>query len=246
MEKGQITASVTAWKLKKEFIQSPRIFTDTIICECTLLLKEGPSTEKIMCTEEQLEELVIGHLLCQGRILTKDDVEFVHQEMTSDGVTIEVRILTDVSSRIKENQGNERLPQTFPMDMKKVMEFSEVMLTSNPLFEQTGALHSCLISTNDGEKQYVCSDMGRHNAIDKAIGCMVKAGENLQNCTLFTTGRVPSDMMMKAVVAGIPMMVSRGAVTRQAIELARKHGIILCGFSRGERLNIYTADMGEA
>ena len=93
--------------------------------------------------------------------------------------------------------------------------------------------------------RYICVDLGRHNAVDKTIGAALKAGVDLRESVLYSTGRIPTDMMWKVVRSGIPAIVSRGAVTKQATELAERFGVLLCGFSRGERINIYTPSLIE-
>ena len=75
-----------------------------------------------------------------------------------------------------------------------------------------------------------CEDIGRHNALDKAVGSMLLAGVPLSECVLYTSGRVPMDMVRKAIRAGVPALVSKTMPTVQSLELAQEYGLqLLCG-----------------
>jgi FdhD protein len=83
-------------------------------------------------------------------------------------------------------------------------------------------------------------DISRHNALDKIIGDAIINRIKLDGCYVVTSGRVPSDMMVKIVRAGIPLLVSRSAPTDSAIRLAKKNNVTLIGFARGSRMNLYS------
>jgi len=95
------------------------------------------------------------------------------------------------------------------------------------LFDQKGAL--CIID-----------DIGRHNAMDKAIGRALTRDVDLSHTYAACTGRISSDMALKCSVAGIPIIVSRGATTSLAISIAKRSGLTIVGFVRGKRHNVYT------
>jgi len=105
----------------------------------------------------------------------------------------------------------------------------------------TGGVHSVGLF---GEKGAICiiEDIGRHNALDKAIGSALlqKQDFDFSRTFLACTGRVSSDMALKCSVAGIPIVVSRGATTSLAISIAGRTGLCIVGFLRGKRLSVYT------
>ena len=81
-----------------------------------------------------------------------------------------------------------------------------------------------------GKILYRCEDLGRHNALDKAVGCALTEGVPLAECVLFTSGRVPLDMVRKAIRAGVPVLVSKSMPTVQSAELAAEYGLqLVCG-----------------
>ena len=98
-----------------------------------------------------------------------------------------------------------------------------------PLYRATRAVHSCFV-LHKGEIVFACEDLGRHNALDKAVGCAVLAGLPLAECVLYTSGRVPLDMVRKAIRAGVPVLVSKSMPTVQSAELAAEYGLqLVCG-----------------
>ena len=95
-----------------------------------------------------------------------------------------------------------------------------------PLYRATHAVHSCFV-LRDGKILYQCEDLGRHNALDKAVGCALAEGVQLGQCVLYTSGRVPVDMVRKAIRAGVPALVSKTMPTVQSLELAEAYGLKL-------------------
>lgn len=82
-------------------------------------------------------------------------------------------------------------------------------------------------------------DIGRHNALDKCIGYALLEQLDLSECILFTTGRVPTDMVQKVIAAGIPVLASKAVPTDQAIELAKKYHLNLICRAWPDRMEIY-------
>jgi len=94
------------------------------------------------------------------------------------------------------------------------------------LHKKTHATHSCFLM-REGEIIFEAEDIGRHNAIDKAVGWAVRRGISTQKCILYTSGRMPVDMVRKVIRAGIPVMVSKEAPTSAGIQMAEKYGLTL-------------------
>ena len=109
------------------------------------------------------------------------------------------------------------------------------------VFDRTGGLHAAGLFTVDGALVEVAEDVGRHNAVDKIIGRMLLKGAlPLSSHVLCVSGRASFELVQKALVAGIPMLVAVSAPSTMAIDLATRHGLTLAGFTRGEGFNLYS------
>ena len=106
------------------------------------------------------------------------------------------------------------------------------------LFQATGCAHSCALVT-DGKLQCHIEDIGRHNALDKVIGYALKNGIPIGNSVVFSSGRISEDYLQKVIKAGFRIVVSRAAVTANAVALARKENITMLGFVRSNTGNLY-------
>ena len=107
-------------------------------------------------------------------------------------------------------------------------------------FERTGGLHAAGLFTAAGDRRYVMEDVGRHNALDKVLGQAMldralPAGEDI----VVVSGRASFELVQKAVVAGVPILVAVGAPSSLAVELARRFGQTLLGFTRDDAFNVY-------
>ena len=103
----------------------------------------------------------------------------------------------------------------------------------------TGCVHTAKLFVS-GEQFFIGEDIAQHNTIDKAVGKAILAGSQLQNSFLMVSGRLSSEMVAKAVMHGIPVLVSRTAPTSLGVVIARKFNLTLCGFARGENINVYS------
>ncbi|MBQ6583141.1 MAG: formate dehydrogenase accessory sulfurtransferase FdhD [Mogibacterium sp.] len=107
-----------------------------------------------------------------------------------------------------------------------------------PLHQRTSSTHSAFLM-RDGAIIFEAEDIGRHNAIDKAVGYAMIHGIDLAACCLFTSGRVPVDVMEKVVRAGIPVLISKEVPTAQAVAMADEYGVTLIGKARPESFELY-------
>ena len=118
-----------------------------------------------------------------------------------------------------------------------IYTISKKINTRPSLYLKAGALHGCVLCKNDSPLIYV-EDVGRHNAVDKIAGWMFLNKENANDKIFYTTGRLTSEMVIKTVQMGIPILISRSGFTESGVKLAREAGLTLIGRAKGKRMII--------
>lgn len=219
---------------------------DEVVVEGSVLLEVNHQHYKTMiCTPLEIKELAVGFLFADGVIKTIDDIE-----------TIEMFSGNQIAILLKEKEATNRVfsvattpVATAPMTIESEVTFSvreiiermEEFTAKSKLFLETGGVHSAAICDHRG-MQFFAEDIGRHNAVDKVIGKALLDRIDLGQTMVMTSGRIASDLAMKAVKARIPIVVSRSAPTDLAIQLAKASKLTLVGFVRGGRMNLYCGD----
>lgn len=131
--------------------------------------------------------------------------------------------------------------RTWIIGAARVARLPAELRAAQPVFTGTGGLHAAALVRYDGDVVAAAEDVGRHNAVDKIVGGMLEAASlPLSDYVLVVSGRASFELVQKACLAGIPMLVAVSAPSSLAIECADICGITLVGFARGERFNIYT------
>ena len=209
-------------------------------------------TFEVVCSPDFLPQLVVGRLITEGIVSSEEEIEQVY--VCGEGTRAEV-ILAD-KKRADFNKdytrtvptcctGNktlnaffqtEEMPESvtpIPWDEDWLFDMTAFFKSDSPAHKKSYGTHSCYISWKgqnfSEESPFCCEDLGRHNALDKVVGRAVCAGIDLKTCMLFTSGRVPVDMVTKAVRAKIPILASKAVPTESGIELAkRSHLTLIC------------------
>jgi len=134
-----------------------------------------------------------------------------------------------------------RVESRLEVPLSLVTALPDRLREAQATFAVTGGLHATGLFSREGELLCVREDVGRHNALDKVVGWAFTAGRlPLADALLCLSGRISFELVQKAAVAGCPVVVAVGAPSSLAVELASDRGITLCGFVRGDRLNVYT------
>jgi len=220
---------------------------DSIVVEKQInIYVNGNLFFRIMCLPVEIEELIYGLFYSNGYINKIDDIK--NLKITGDACMIEIdkeiekKVLTIGSScfssffHIEDSgEGRKDYIDVEKYDITRIMiEFQR----KSQVYRETGGVHSAAIS--DGEKIiFFSEDIGRHNAVDKVIGKMILNGFNIKEKFLLISGRISSEIVLKAYRANFSAILSPSAPTSLSIELSEKFKIVLIGFARGKRFNIY-------
>jgi FdhD protein len=118
-----------------------------------------------------------------------------------------------------------------------------VLRQRQPTFEATGGTHAAALLDREGALLWAAEDVGRHNAVDKVVGALLlarAAGPRPAPAILAMSGRGGFEIVQKAARAGVPVVACVSAPTTLAVAVAEAAGVTLCGFVRGDRLNVYS------
>ncbi len=232
---------------------------DTVIVEEPLTImvhKVGSFT--VMCTPSDVKALAVGFIYSEGMIQSAAEITavVVKKDLPNVvGVEIErpaqpevARNLVVVSSCGMCGVRNiRRMLATMPV-CRHSLEVPESLLSGlteklrsmQEAFELTGSSHAAALFDRAGTILTFAEDIGRHNALDKAIGKCLLAGRVPQGCGVVLSGRISLEIVAKAARAGVELIVAVSGVSSYAITAARHWNITLCGFVRRGKINIYT------
>jgi len=122
---------------------------------------------------------------------------------------------------------------------RTVLDHAATMHTQQRVFPQTGGTHAALLFDQQGAL-HSCEDLGRHNAMDKVLGHALMNNQTSQGSGVMISSRVSTELVMKAVRAGVEVLAGIGAPTSTALKLAQRFNLTLCGFVRNNRLTVFT------
>jgi FdhD protein len=195
--------------------------------------------------------LAIGYLLNQNMLQPDDVVTGVDYDEDLAVAVVRTERETDYEDKLQKRtqtsgcaQGtafgdlleaidNAKLPAA-TLRTSWLYSLTHAVNTTPSLYLEAGAIHGCVLAQEDRPLVYM-EDVGRHNAVDKIAGWMFKNRVPAHDKIFYTTGRLTSEMVIKTVRMGIPILVSRSGFTAWGVELARKAGLTLIGRARGKR-----------
>ena len=211
----------------------------------------------MLCSPSDLEALGMGFLLSEGLIKSSEDVESF--SLSDDSNEFKVYVRGDILSEelfakraITSGCGRgsmfynvldaldfQAVSADAKVSAQSITQLTNEVQSMSDLFRSTGGAHAAALCEEDRVLIFK-EDIGRHNAVDKVFGeCLVK-GIEAHGKILLTSGRISSEILLKAVRRGIAIVASRSAPTSLAVQFAEKEGIALVGFVRGRRMNIYS------
>ncbi|EMI22550.1 Formate dehydrogenase, subunit FdhD [Rhodopirellula maiorica SM1] len=224
--------------------------------------KKDRSISITMRTPGADTKLAVGFLVTEGIVTERDDVVAVRPCRSGSVVRVRLRdtlqvdlqrlqrhFFTSSSCGVCGKASIEAVAVQIqsPLDpglpkiaATTVRTLPERLRHAQRLFDQTGGLHASGLFDCEGGLLAIEEDVGRHNALDKLIGGQWMDDANrFARSILVVSGRISFELVQKALVVGIPIMVAVGAPSSLAIELAQRHGMTLIGFTKPDRYNVY-------
>lgn len=213
----------------------------------------------VVCTPSDLEELVVGFLASEGIIRAYRDVKqllidtgngFAYADLQYE-LKLEQRLFAQ--RRITSCCGKSRqsfyffsdartvkpVTSTARVTMDECQRLMDQLQQGSLIHQQTGGVHNAALCTRQGSViRY--SDIGRHNALDKIYGYCLRHELDVSDKILVFSGRISSEVLLKAAKIGVGILISKSAPTDLALTLADELGITTVGFVRGGRANVYT------
>jgi FdhD protein len=198
------------------------------------------------------EYLAVGYLVNQNMLHPEDEITGIDFDAEIETVVVRTARETDYEEKLKKKtltsgcaQGTvfgdvmesferTRLPGDAVLRTSWLYTLTKTINTAPSLYLAAGAIHGCVLCREDKALIYM-EDVGRHNAVDKIAGYCFLEGMGTGDKILYTTGRLTSEMVIKTVQMGIPILVSRSGFTAWGVDLARQVDLTLIGRARGRR-----------
>ena len=241
--------------------------TDRIAVEEPLEIRLAGEPFQVLMRLPGLEkELAVGFLHTEGIVKNLEDITTLHFCGTATDPLLPPNVVDIVlSDAAKSRTGRRHLEVAYsscslcakeavaeisrkidPVASNLTVERAAIsalmarMAASQEVFKKTGGTHGVALASPDGQVFLLAEDIGRHNAMDKAIGRALLERRDMTRMMALLSGRISFEMALKTARAGIPILAAVSAPTSMALSLGREMGLTLAGFARGDRMNVYT------
>lgn len=216
------------------------------------LFLNGQEIVTMMTIGDYPDYLALGYLINQRMLLPDDEVTGIDFDPEIETIVVRTARQTDYEERLRKKTQTSGCAQgtvfgnmmdaveSVRLDPEAVLHTSWIYALSKKinlapsLYLEAGAIHGCVLCEADRPLIYM-EDVGRHNAIDKIAGYMRVNDISPQGKTMYTTGRLTSEMVIKTAQMGIPILISRSGFTAWGVQLARQIGMTLIGRAKGKR-----------
>lgn len=221
--------------------------TEKVVKDSTITLTiNNEISRNLSAIEDSLEEFAVGYLFNENMVKSLEDIEKIEINENHINVEIDDKLLktketvlcSDSSggwrSKIKEIKP---ISSDFQVEADELINRIEELKNNAQIWQATGGTHVAGIVYKNNF--IVKEDVSRHVAVDKVIGYGILHNYDLSNSYVIYSGRMPADMVIKIVRAGIPVLASNAAPAYSGYETAKKGNVTLVGFLRGQRFNVY-------
>jgi FdhD protein len=253
-----LTLPATRWRDGQ-----PSTTTETIAEETPVaIVYNGIPHVVMMATPQDLEDFALGFSLTEELIASPADLQAVEVVRYSQGIEIQALVSPAaeevIAGRTRRLTGRtgcgicgadsvsmvlkqlHPVADTVSVSGSAIRRGLESLISHQSLNAEAGAVHAAAWAGLDGTVQVVREDVGRHNALDKLIGALLKAGTDPKSGFVLITSRASFEMVQKTTVLGAPLMAAISGPTGLAVRVARQAGLTLVGFARGGGHTVYT------
>ncbi|XID93011.1 formate dehydrogenase accessory sulfurtransferase FdhD [Paenibacillaceae bacterium WGS1546] len=233
---------------------------DEVAAEFPLTIRlDGEEFATLVCSPSDVHDLVVGFLASEGVIRAIADIRslsldeergFVYVELMRPQSTAKElhskRIIGSCCGKSRQFyfHNDARTARTIvggaSISADRCFELMRRLQRSSASFHLTGGVHNAALFDEDGEGMEVRTDIGRHNALDKLFGHCLRHGVATKHRIIAFSGRLSSEVVLKAAKIGCPILLSKSAPTDLALRLAEDLGITCVGFIRSDSMNLYT------
>lgn len=204
----------------------------------------------IICTPSKLNYLILGFLYGEGFISSIDDILLMRvcaEESVADVRLANSEFILPTKRTLTPGCGGgavfstagQKVESDLVVAPKAVLALMLQLLEQMELYKLSGGVHTSALADTEN-LLVVAEDIGRHNTLDKITGECLGRGLSTKDKLLLSTGRVSSEMLLKAAKMQVPIVVSRHSPTARSVSLARDLGITLIGHAKGGRLLVYS------
>ncbi len=236
---------------------------DFVATEVPVALEfNGVSHAVMLATPADLEDFAYGFALTEGIVDSAAQIHDCECSLSELGYTLQLTVASSCFARLKEKRRNLTgrtgcglcgteslsqavrqpavLPATHSFDACAVSRAVSSLREHQSLLAVTGATHAAAWCSAQGQIELIREDVGRHNALDKLIGALVRERRRMNSGFVCVTSRASYEMVQKTASMGISLLAAVSGATALAVEVAHKAGLTLLGFARGGDVSIYS------
>jgi FdhD protein len=225
------------------------------------LVYDGRPHVVMMATPGDLEDLAIGFSLTEGIVSALADVGRISVVRASHAIELQLEIPPHAAALLRDRarsleartgcglcgvrhvedvlRAPARVPDGFTISVDALWRAGEALAAHQALNRETHAVHAAAWATRDGTLAVVREDVGRHNALDKTLGALIRAGASLHDGFALVTSRASYELVQKCATLGVPLLAAVSRPTGLAIRLAESANVALVGLLRGRSANVY-------
>lgn len=216
------------------------------------LYVNGAELATLLCTPTKVECLVVGFLCFEGVVSGLDAIESLDAHPEAGVVDVRVRGTFQPPRRKIVTSGctggitfsldgrGEPLRGEYPLDPGRVIPLMKELFARATAYQRSRGIHAAALADAAEGILLVAEDVGRHNALDKILGEALLTAVPTEGRILLSTGRISSEMLRKGAFMRTPFVISRTSPTAAAVDLAKRLGITVIGYARGDGFNIYS------